>query len=143
MPVNELRFCRVFRFLAEFFHSGNATSLFGLLHAVSDENMKTVFLIQRKEPENRLKPALPYPVQGPGGGTEEMEHGQITVRLQGEVTDHGSHSELIGTSISPMVRITNQRNAAFLEKQDSKEDKILSMKFNIPHSQPSESMINS
>ena len=28
-----------------------------------------------------------------------------------------------------MVRITNQRNAAFLEKQDSKEDKILSTKF--------------
>ena len=96
MPVNELRFCRVFRFLAEFFHSGNATSLFGLLHAVSDENMKTVFLIQRKEPENRLKPALPYPVQGPGGGTEEMEHGQITVRFQGEVTDDGSNSEFIG-----------------------------------------------
>jgi len=59
--------------------------------------MKTAFLIQRKKPENRLKPALPYPVQGPGGGTEEMEHGQITVRFQGEVTDHGGDTEFIGT----------------------------------------------
>ncbi len=101
MPVDELRLCRIFRFLAEFFHSGNATPLFGLLHTVSNKNMKPSFLIQRKEPENRLKPALPYPVQGPGGGTEEMEHGQITVRFQGEVTDYGSDSEFIGTEHQP------------------------------------------
>ena len=46
-------------------------------------------------------------------------------------------------SIRPAVRITNQRNAAFLEKQDSKEDKILSIKFNIPHGQPPENMVKS
>ena len=63
--------------------------------------MKPSFLIQRKEPENRLKPALPYPVQGPGGGTEEMEHGQITVRFEGKVTDDGSDSEFIGTEHQP------------------------------------------
>ncbi len=34
-------------------------------------------------------------------------------------------------SISPTVIITNQRNAAFREKQDSKQDKILFIKSNI------------
>ena len=30
-----------------------------------------------------------------------MEHGQITVRFQGEVTDYGSDSEFIGTEHQP------------------------------------------
>ncbi len=42
-----------------------------------------------------------------------------------------------------MVRITNQRKAAFLEKQDSKEDKILSIKSNMAYGQPPENMVNS
>ena len=103
MAMNELRLCRVFRFLAKFFHPGNAASLFGLLYTVPDEDMKAVFLIQREEPENCLKPALPYLVQRLGGSTEEMNQGQIT-----EVTP-----SLSERSIKPMVRIANQRNAVF------------------------------
>ncbi len=101
MPVDELRLCRVFRFLAEFFHSGNTPSFSGLLYAVSDKDMKSTFLIQRKEPENCLKPALSYPAQGPGGDTEKMEHGQITVRFESKVTDDGSHSEFIRMEHQP------------------------------------------
>ena len=97
MAVNKLRLCRVFRFLAELFHSGHAFPFFGLLHTVPDEDMETVFLIQREEPENCLKPALPYLVQRLGGGTEEMNQGQIT--------DHGSDTEFRG-----MEHQTNGKN---------------------------------
>ena len=44
-------------------------------------------------------------------------------------------------SISPSVIITNQRKAAFLEKQDSKEHKTLSIKFNMAYGQPPNDMV--
>ena len=94
MAVNKLRLCRVFRFLAELFYSGHAFSFFGLLHTVPDEDMETIFLIQREESEYCLKPTLPYLVQGPGG-TEEMNQGQIRVRFRGQITDRGSNTKFI------------------------------------------------
>ena len=71
MPMDKLRLCRIFRFLTEFFHSGNATPLFGLLHTVSDKDMKTTFLIQRKEPENCLILSLLFRLQPRGTGMEK------------------------------------------------------------------------
>ena len=62
-----------------------------------------------------FKPALPYGFERPGRCPEKMNHGNIT----------------------------NQRKAAFREKQDSKKHKISSINFNIEYGQPPESMVNS
>lgn len=46
-------------------------------------------------------------------------------------------------SMSPRIIVTNQRKAAFREKQDSKKHKILSINFNIGYGKKPESMVNS
>ncbi len=52
-----------------------------------------------------------------------MEHGVIAVRPEREVTDYGSDP------IRPVIRMTNQPKAVLREKQDSKRERIFSIKF--------------
>lgn len=79
-------------------HARHMPSFLGLLHTVADKHDASTHVQERSEAANGFLPRNPQRVQRPGRRTKEMEHRLVMARMQRQIPDDGSHTEMIGTN---------------------------------------------
>lgn len=106
---------RNFQIPERVFYARHTATFFRLLNAVPYKDMKIPFFVEMRILFYGRELAAADGLHGPGWDPEKVNHGEIAVRRERQVTP-----SLSDRSINPTVIITNQRKETFREKQDSK-----------------------
>ena len=86
----------IFEFLKKFLNTRHTAALLGLLDAVPHQDMEISFFIERELISYNGKPTAAERNERPGGGPEKVDHGKVTIRGEGQVTDDGGNAKFIG-----------------------------------------------
>jgi len=95
MPVDVLRFRRVFGFLEQFLHSWNPASFLRLFDPVAYKDVEVPLLIERRMLFYSREPTTANGFQRPGGGPKKMDHGRVAARRKSQVTNNGGNTKFI------------------------------------------------